>query len=529
MDDKAVALLKRFDELKHERSTYEHFWQEIRELVRPGTSDFQKQFYPGDVRTDRIYDGTAPQALMELSGALHSFMTSPAERWFALDTDPSTTDPESLAWLEAVADLIFHEYSKSESSFNSSMQEAYQDIAAFGTCIVNQEYVDGIRFRSMALADCFLSEDSDGLIDGVYRKVKLNLRQLRQQFGDESLPREVKESKEENQKRDVAHMVFPRTDRVAGKLNSQSMPFASYWVLCKPAMVLRESGFQALPYHVGRWDKLAMETYGRGPAIQCLPDIKMLNRMEFTNIKAAQKAADPPLTVPNDGFLAPIKTSPGSINMMEPGGGEIQALPTSDKLMIALEYTEQKRAFIRSCFFADWVKLVPKKERQTAYEISELVEQQLRMMAPYTGRINTELHGPMIERSFDLLSEHGRLPAPPAQLQGQKLKVVYISTSAQAQKGQKAVAMGRFLQDLIPLFQINPEIMDAVDFDAYAQNFALARMTPRGILRTPEQIASIRSKREEDQQLAAVTENLEPASKAVKNLADAQKAAAFGL
>ena len=43
-----------------------------------------------------------------------------------------------------------------------------------------------------------------------------------------------------------------------------------------------------------------------------LADIKMLNRMSEVTIRAAQKQVDPPLLVPDDGFMLPVRTIPGS-------------------------------------------------------------------------------------------------------------------------------------------------------------------------------------------------------------------------
>ena len=45
-----------------------------------------------------------------------------------------------------------------------------------------------------------------------------------------------------------------------------------------------------------------------------LPDIKMANAMTRTVIVGAQKMVDPPLLAPSDGFLNPIRTTPGGIN-----------------------------------------------------------------------------------------------------------------------------------------------------------------------------------------------------------------------
>lgn len=531
--ERAKSILDIYEEMRGERVTYESNWQEIRDLVRPGAADFTAHGSPGEVRTERIYDGTAPQALVDLAGGLHAFLTSPSERWFTLEIvgmEDLDNEPEALDWLETVSDLIYSQYSRGESRFNSCLQEAYQDIGGFGTTIVNQEYkTGGLWFRTMSLADCYLAENADGVIDTVYRRVYRTSRQLVQQFGSDLIPTNIQASKQVTKKYEVIHAVFPRTEYVQFQIHQKDMPFASFWVLKdNQPLILSESGYRSLPYHAGRWNKLPDEVYGRGPAINCLPDIKMLNRMEYTNIKAVSKAVDPPIMVPHDGFLAPIKTAPGSINMMEPGSEEIKPLPTSDKILVGLEYTEQKRQKIKESFYSEWVKLMPKKERQTAYEIAELVEQQLRMMAPMLGRVQGELIGPIIARSYELMREHNAIPEPPAALHGRQLRVAYLGQAAMAQKGQKAVQMGRYAQDLIPLAQVDPAIMDAIDTDAFAQELALVRGTPRKILRTPEEILARRQDRLEQQRMAALQETLEPASKAVKNLADAQRLSAAG-
>ncbi len=45
----------------------------------------------------------------------------------------------------------------------------------------------------------------------------------------------------------------------------------------------------------------------------------MLNEMSKTTIKAAQKQVDPPLLVPDDGFILPVRTVPGGLNFYRAG------------------------------------------------------------------------------------------------------------------------------------------------------------------------------------------------------------------
>jgi DNA-binding ferritin-like protein len=64
--------------------------------------------------------------------------------------------------------------------------------------------------------------------------------------------------------------------------------------------------------------------------------------------------------------------------------------------------------------------------------------------------------------------------------------------------------------------------MDAVDLDKVAEQLAIARGTPRTILRSPEERAKIREAKQQMQAAAQMADIAEPASKAVKNIADAQ-------
>lgn len=531
-EDKAKEILASYERAKTERHQYERPWQDIRELVRPNAEDFYQQNLKGNTRTERMFDGTAPQALEDLASALHSYMASPTERWFSFKVDNSeelNRDPEIVAWLESVADAIYDEYSDDRTNFNSSLFEAFLDIGAFGNAVLNQEWNpddECLVFRAVPLSASYFLEDQYGRADKIFRRIKRTKRQLYQQFGEEACPEAVRECKDEAKEWEIVHAVYPRSDRDVTKMDAGNMRYASCWVMENPKHLLKESGYTSFPYAVGRWSKVAGEIYGRGPAIKCLPDIRMLNKMEFTIIKAAMKAVDPPLQVTSDGFLLPIKTGPGDLIFKEPNVEPIVALEHRGNFPIGMEMSEQKREFIRRCFYADWVKLMPKKERQTAYEISELVEQQLRMMAPMLGRMQSELLGPTVTRSYDVLKDKNRWAPMPEKLRSVRngFSPVYISAAARAQTGSKAMLMGRYLQELIPMAQIDPTVMDAINPEAFAQELALARGVTRRILRTPDEIAAIKDQRNQQQQMMAMAQAAEPASKAVKNLADANQA-----
>lgn len=512
-----------------DRAPFENDWMDIRDLVRPisvGYSKLTNSYV--SLRTEFMYDGTAPESLEELAAALQSYLTNPAERWFEIEVDGdfnTTQDPDALAWLERVSDIIYYHYCREDSMLNQALHEVYLDVGSFGTGILNQEWssdIMGLSFQSKPISDCYIMEDHEGRVDTVFRKLQWSMRQCLQEF--ESLPPLLaKEMRNLDKVVEILHCVFPRVDRIPGNPFQGKKKYASVWLCVTTQEVLRMSGYDSMPYHTPRWTKLSGETYGRGPAKKCLPDIKMLNAMEKTMLKAGQKAVDPPLIVPDEGFLLPIKTSPGALIFKETGAENPMPLQFEGNLQWGLEQGNQKRQFIEKCFYADWIRMEKQNVEMTAYEVADRREEKLRLMAPMLGRLVSELHGPMIQRSYNLLNERGLIPQAPPTLQRQRLKVGYRSPASRAQLGVKAFTMSRYLQDLLPLVQVMPGIMDVIDLDKFAQQMAIARGTPRIILRSDEEIAQIRQQRQQQQAAQNLAQVAQPASQAIKNLADANQ------
>ena len=528
---KVISVVKRYDTLYSDRAVWHDHWQDIRELVRPDTGDFTYSAYKGERKTEKIYDGTAPWALNMLTSSLNSYMTSAIDRWFQVESreiPASMLDHDSLLWLEFVSDRIYEEYAKPESMFNSALSEFYLDECAFGTASIFQRWDSRrghIVFKSCPLHNSFISENSNGLVDTMYFMHQLKGRQIEQMF-PESAPSVVTSEKGQDRGFEVIHAVFPRDDRAAEKLNKTNMAFASIWVLKSPRTLLREDGFHGFPYHTSRWVKLAGEIYGRSPAMMCLPDIKMLNQMSKVIIKSAQKVVDPPLVVPDDGFVLPIKTFPGALIYKESGADNIEPLITNGQVGVGLEMMNQVREQIVRSFYVDWLLQQKNNVEMTATEVMDRREERFRMLGPVTSRQQSEMHGPMVARSYDLLSRSGSFPPPPPQLSGTQLKVGYISAAARAQRAGKVTAMRQFLEEIAGVAQTAPDAVDAVDFDKYVQEVARHRDVPRTIIRSEESVGQIRQRRMEAEQEQQQMEAAQGMAGALKDLSVADVNAA---
>lgn len=529
-DEKAEYILKRYEKLQSQRSTWESHWQDLRELVRPNTSDFNRKSSQGEAKTDKIFDGTAPRSAQELAAGLHSYMTSPSSRWFilSLDEEALLEDDDILLWLELVSDLIYFFYSRAEVGFNPAMHESYLDDGVFGTSVIYQDKdmaTGNPIVRAFPLADCYIAENSSGMIDTVYRNIEFNTRQSRQEFG-EACPAKILEEKDEDRIWKFVHAVYPRKDRDSEKYDSKNLPFASCWVSVENRMLVKESGYNENPYHVSRWTKTAGETYGRSPAMDCLPDIKMLNVMSRTVIRAAQKIVDPPIIVDDDGVLLPLKTFPGATILKTPGANAPIPLETKGRVDLGLEMMNQRRDFIAKCFYVDYLRREQKKERQTQLEIADDRDEMHRMMGPMLGRQQGEKLGPLLRRTYNLLNAAGKIPLAPARLRrsGVSVKISYISPAARAQMGGKITALQQAMQDAALYSQFSPGALDIVDTDEAVKQIFTLRDVSRKVLRSTDAIAQIRQQRAQQQQLAQAAEVGGTAASGIKDLALAKQA-----
>lgn len=349
-----------------ERAQWDAIWQELKDLVRPDTSDFTAGHNRAADARRRIFDGTAPWALEQLSAGLHSYLTSPVDRWFSLGvagTPYDQLDFEGKAWLEQVSDIIYAHYSNPFASFNPSMHETYLDLGGFGTSCIYQwmdPETQNLMFRSYPLADCWVAEDAAGHVDTLHRRIKWTVRQCAQEFG--KLPEKLAKM-EQDDKVTVLHAVYPRTDRNPSLKTATNKAFVSAYVCQDTGELLAEGGYDFMPYHSPRWSKLAGEIYGRSPALSVFPEIRMVNAMSKTVIVAAQKLVDPPLQVPDDGFMMPIRQTPGGLNFFRPGTEKIEPLYVGQRVDIGIDMIEQRRETIRRGFYVDWLVRPTKKNR----------------------------------------------------------------------------------------------------------------------------------------------------------------------
>jgi len=221
--------------------------------------------------------------------------------------------------------------------------------------------------------------------------------------------------------------------------------------------------------------------------------------MSETTIRAAQKQIDPPLLVPDDSFILPIKTTPGGLNFYRSGSRDrIEPLNIQANTPVGLNMEEQRRQAIRQAYFVDQI-LMEQNVQMTATEVMKRNEEKMRLLAPVLGRLQAEMLRPLISRSFAILMRQGVLPQAPEELQGLEIDIEYVSPLAKAQRGQDVQAIVQTMEILTPLNQLAP-VLDILDTDAMANHVADVLGVPAKVLRSQGEVKNMRDERQQAQQ-----------------------------
>jgi hypothetical protein len=485
-----TKLLARYGRLNSQRVNWENHWQEVADYMMPRKANITKRRTRGDKRNELIFDSSPLQALELLAASLHGMMTNPSTPWFTLKFKDAQMDQndEAKLWLESVTADMYTAFNR--SNFQQEIFELYHDLITFGTAAmyIEEDDEDLLKFSTKHIAEIFIAEDDKGRIDTVYRKFTLSARALVQKFGNKvSQNIKVMAEKDPYQDVDILHCVYPRADFNPKLKDQENMPFESVYLEMGSGDELSVSGFKEFPYVVPRYLKASHEIYGRSPAMTALPDVKMLNEMSKTTIKAAQKQVDPPLLVPDDGFLLPVRTVPGGLNFYRSGTRDrIEPLNIGANNPLGLNMEEQRRNAIREVFYVNQLQL-QQGPQMTATEVVQRNEEKMRLLGPVLGRLQSELLKPLIDRCFNILLRKNQFAEAPEFLSGQDVEIEYVSPLAKAQKSTELSSITRALEILGSLANVAP-VFDYINFDALVKHVADIVGMPQKLLKLQSQV-----------------------------------------
>lgn len=502
MEKRAKEVIDRFDKLKGSRSQWDSLWEDVCTFVTPRRGGIISPHVKGGSRMSRVFSCTAIDSNDIFAAGLYGHLCAPP--WFLLQPQNAGTESseEENVWFSDVTKILHEELAL--SNFNLMVFEHFKDLGAIGTGCLFVEEGDktALNFLNLFIADFAIQENRRKEVDTLYRKIRYTARQAVQEFGQENVGPSVQRACENPAKWDeifeFIHWIHPRNE-VPGKLSKTDLPWASIYVAVKDKLIVKEGGYYELPFMADRLDKESNEIYGRGIGIKMLPEIKLLNKMVETTIRAAQKVVDPPMMVPDDGFLQPLRTVPGGISYYRSGTPDrIEPFITHANIGLGLEMEAKREEAIKTAFFTDLFKLLAERRNMTATEVLERVEEKLGILGPMLGRLQGELFNPLLERSLGILLRAGRIPKPPEGID--VYSITYTGKLAMAMRQAEVRAAQNTFNLIAPLATANPSVLDNFDEDKIVRGMSERLGMPIAWLRPSDDVAEMRKQRQQQQE-----------------------------
>lgn len=544
-DELAEDIVSRHNALKAERASWDTEWQQIADYVMPRKSQITTRKTEGvEGFTDDLFDMTVIRANMTLAAGQLNYVTPATERWFAFECPEELRERAGEAgarWFQQCTEVAFRELAR--SNFYLEIHELYLDRGGFGTSIIYAEEGkrNTLNFQNWEVGTYSIAEDSEGIVDTVFRSFELSCRQAVQRFGianvGECIQKCFAEAKTKatnlDQKFEFIQAIYPREDskRQPGKVDGPNKPVASVYVALKDKVCVRISGFDEQPAAVSRFLKWGKAPYGYSPSFEALPTVRQVNFIEKQMDALAELAAFPRVLIP-DGLEGDVDLRAGGITVYDPNNAAGQALPkewaTEGRYDIGLQRVEAKQRQIEEAFHVSLFRMFAEKNKQmTAREVIERVQEKLVQFSPTFARMTAELLNPLLERIFGLCFRAGKFPDPPDEvliptMEGVSLplpQVSYTSKIALAIKAIENQSFMQFVEIIAPLVQVDPGVLDALNTDKAVKGLARNLSLPTDWMRTDEEIAAIRQQRADAQAAQAEAEQAKLIAGAAKDVA----------
>lgn len=520
MSDRTQFHIQKLGTLRQDRGNWNQQWEEAASLIIPAhRNSFQSYGMDnaygntGQKKTELQFDSAVSIAAQRFSAVLESLCTPQSAEWHRLVPADKTLKRNRAVrmFFDELNQRLFELRRRPVANFVGNSQQVYLSLGVYGN---GQMFIDqpddepGLRYRNMHLGEVYYCENHAGIVDTFYRAFYLTARQIVQMFSKpgDTVPEEVKEKlknpTQAEEKMEVLHCVYPRSDFDPRRVDPKGMRYASLYILLKTQAELRESGFNSFPMPTARYTQMSGEVYGRGPAQWVLPSIKVLNEQKKTVLKQGQRVVDPVLLAHDDGNLGSFSLRAGHLNpgtMTKDGKRLVDVLPTGN-IAVGDKMMEMERQVINDAFLITLFQILIDTPQMTATEVLERAREKGMLIAPTAGRINAEFLGRMIERELDLMFQQGLMPEVPAMLRDSEAAEYFIEYDNPMSRMQRAEKASGFMRALAVASEyakntgdVTP--LDWFDFDVATPEILDIHGAPTAWTRTPEAVEQIRAAR----------------------------------
>ena len=462
-------IVRRAELAQRRKDLFEDLYRDAYEFALP-----QRQLYgywegnsQGNKKMTRVFDSTAITSTQRFANRLQSGIFPPQRKWCRLEPGvdiPADRTAQAQAVLDAYNEKMFAVLK--QSNFDIAIGEFLLDLAV-GTAAMLVQPGDDVQTINFIPVPMFLiayEEGANGQVDKIFRRMRMKGEAITQQWRDAEMPVDVAQRIEQKPTDEVELLEATLYDPERGDW--------CYHVLdktTKQELVYRRTDTN--PWVIARYMKVAGETYGRGPLLTALPDIKTLNKTLELLLKNASLAVAGVYTAADDGVLNPqtVKLLPGAIIAVARNGGpqgeSLKPLPRSGDFNVSQIVINDLRQNIKRVLLDE--SLPPDNmSARSATEVVERMKELAQNLGSAFGRLINETMVPLVGRILGVMDEKGMIDLP-LRVNGLEVKVSPVAPLAMAQNMEEVNAIMQFMQITATMGnegQLAVKAGDAIDF-----------------------------------------------------------------
>lgn len=507
-----------YQALLEEQSEWRQEWRQISNYLLPGRGIYSGLTKPAKrkLTSPKVINTIAEDALYVLTSGMHGGLTSPSRPWFKLEWgNPDIQKFEPLkAWLQECEQRL-HD-SLHASNFYAVINSFYVEYAGFGNSCTYVGHDSGtdlvpFRFELLTAGEYVFSTGADGRPNQFFRVIYMTPRQLVDRFGtnvDKDVRRRVKENEAGVDRSYVTVLECLKYEgrgdkpwsRVFYQMQTQGPAQSS-----NKQEPLAKDGFYEFPYPIARWNTIGSDILGIGPGSRALPDVKRLQEMEKSFLMATHKTINPPLNAPAR-MKGKLNTLPGGYNYyanpQETVSDIYQVRFDFNGVSAAVERVEQR---IQRNFFNDIFLTAARDPNATPYKATEVnarEQEKMLRLGPVIERLQHEFLQPVIERCFNIMMRKELMPELSDELAAMAgdYQINLVSPLATAQRSVALQGINSFMAFIGNAAQFDQSILDNINVDAAAREYADITGVQLGVLRPEEEVQQIRQQRAKAQQ-----------------------------
>jgi hypothetical protein len=538
----SAGLEGRKEALKMERNEYLEEWREIADHMQVRRGRFLISENRKKRNNKKVINERGIFASRTCGAGMLAGVSSPSRPWLKLTTPDKDLNEsaEVKRWLDIVQKRVYQVFGV--SNYYGVKHQSYRDMGDYGQgpVLIDQDFDNAIHCYCSPPGEYTMGVNGRGVVDTLYRDMRRTTKEIIGEFAKYGrIPKEVRDAYDRadyDKPWDVVGVVQPNMKMIKGQRGPLGMPFmTAYYVLgCSDAddnNVLNVSGNWENAISAPRWDVQPGDIYADGPGSIALPIAKSLQILERRKGQLIDKIVTPPSQAPAAMEQNVISHAPGAMsfypsNQAAPGAnGPITPLYQLHPNALTAAAAESKvlEDRIDVAYFVDlFLATINSDRRQvTAREISEVHEEKLIALGPVLERTHYEGLNIDIKRSIGILARAKVLPPPPKQMDGMALKVEYTSLLAIAQRAVGAGSIERFSGFVGNLAAGDPRVMDKWDMDQTVDEYADVLGVPASIVRSDDEVAKLRSDRQQAEQAAAAGAQAQQAAVTAETLSKA--------